>query len=116
VIVNMSGEKLPLAPGARVRDWPVRDPIGQQESIYKAVAEQIEGLVMRLIFGTAFFHVIIKKVISSGYGGIGRRAWFRSTFSQGSGGSSPLIRTKQVASFKTSSSGFTMLIFFRYTV
>jgi arsenate reductase (thioredoxin) len=49
VIVNMSGEKLPLAPGARVRDWPVRDPIGQQESIYKAVAEQIEGLVMRLI-------------------------------------------------------------------
>ena len=29
-------------------------------------------------------------------GGIGRRAWFRSTFSQGSGGSSPLIRTIQI--------------------
>ena len=28
-----------------------------------------------------------------GCGGIGRRAWFRSMFSQGSGGSSPLIRT-----------------------
>jgi len=49
VIINMSGEKLPLAPGARVRDWPVPDPIGQTEAVYKAVAEQIEGLVMRLI-------------------------------------------------------------------
>jgi arsenate reductase len=49
VIVNMSGEKLPLAPGASVRDWPVEDPIGQTEAVYKAVAEQIEGLVMRLI-------------------------------------------------------------------
>ena len=49
VIVNMSGQKLPLAAGANVRDWSVRDPIGQSEAIYKAVAEQIEGLVMRLI-------------------------------------------------------------------
>jgi arsenate reductase len=49
VIVNMSGEKLPLAPGSRVRDWPVEDPIGQSEAVYKTVAEQIEGLVMRLI-------------------------------------------------------------------
>jgi arsenate reductase len=49
VIINMSGEKLPLAPGARVRDWQVRDPIGETEPVYKAVAEQIEGLVMRLI-------------------------------------------------------------------
>jgi arsenate reductase (thioredoxin) len=49
VIVNMSGQKLPLAPGARVRDWLVRDPIGEQEPAYKAVAEQIEALVMRLI-------------------------------------------------------------------
>ena len=49
VIINMSGQKLPLAPGVVVRDWPVRDPIGLSEPIYKAVAEQIEGLVMRLI-------------------------------------------------------------------
>jgi arsenate reductase len=49
VIVNMSGQKLPVAPGARVRDWLVRDPIGQKDEVYKAVAEQIEGLVMRLI-------------------------------------------------------------------
>src|SRR6266571_8372748 len=32
-------------------------------------------------------------VASCGCGGIGRRAGFRSQFSQGSGGSSPLIRT-----------------------
>ena len=49
LIVNMSGQKLPVAPGAKIREWPVKDPIGQLESVYKAVAEQIEGLVMRLI-------------------------------------------------------------------
>ena len=49
VIVNMSGQKLPLAPGARVRDWPVADPIGQTPAVYETVAAQIEGLVMRLI-------------------------------------------------------------------
>jgi arsenate reductase len=49
VIINMSGQKLPVAPGVKVRDWPVRDPIGQTEEVYKNVAEQIEGLVMRLI-------------------------------------------------------------------
>jgi arsenate reductase len=49
VIVNMSGQKLPVAPGVRVRDWLVRDPIGQPGAVYKAVVEQIEGLVMRLI-------------------------------------------------------------------
>jgi protein-tyrosine-phosphatase len=49
VIVNMSGERLPLAPGAHVREWPVRDPIGEPESVYIAVAGQIEALVMRLI-------------------------------------------------------------------
>ena len=49
VIVNMSGQKLPVAPGAKVRDWLVKDPIGQSDAVYKAVVEQIEGLVMRLI-------------------------------------------------------------------
>lgn len=53
VIVNMSGvnlkeAKLPVT-AARVVDWPVPDPIGQKESVYQAVAGQIEGLVMRLI-------------------------------------------------------------------
>src|SRR5438105_13884794 len=37
---------------------------------------------------------------SCGCGGTGRRAWFRSMFSQGSGGSSPLIRTKTSSAAK----------------
>ena len=49
LIVNMSGQKLPVGASDTVRDWQVLDPIGQSESIYHAVAEQIEGLVMRLI-------------------------------------------------------------------
>lgn len=52
VIVNMSGQKLPLAPGApgaTVREWLVKDPIGQSDAVYKTVVEQIEALVMRLI-------------------------------------------------------------------
>jgi arsenate reductase len=49
VIINMSGQKLPVAPGIKVRDWLVLDPIGQTEAVYQGVAEQIEGLVMRLI-------------------------------------------------------------------
>jgi arsenate reductase len=48
-IINMSGQRIPDAPGARVREWLVRDPIGQKDPVYQAVAEQIEGLVMRLI-------------------------------------------------------------------
>jgi len=53
VIVNMSGFnmtriKLPGS-SARVVDWSVPDPIGQNESVYRTVAAQIEALVMRLI-------------------------------------------------------------------
>jgi len=50
VVVNLSGEPLPatFAP-ARVVEWRVRDPIGRSESVYRAVADQIEALVMRLI-------------------------------------------------------------------
>jgi arsenate reductase len=50
VVVNLSGERLPAAiAAARVIDWNVRDPIGENENVYRAVAAQIEGLVMRLI-------------------------------------------------------------------
>jgi arsenate reductase (thioredoxin) len=48
VVVNMSGERLQV-PGTRVIDWPVQDPIGQTEQVYRTVATQVEGLVMRLI-------------------------------------------------------------------
>jgi protein-tyrosine-phosphatase len=50
VVINLSGERLP--PGvsaARLVEWNVRDPIGESETVYRAVAAQIEGLVMRLI-------------------------------------------------------------------
>ncbi len=48
VLVNMSGARVSL-PGAQVFDWPVEDPIGKSETVYRAVASQIERLVMRMI-------------------------------------------------------------------
>lgn len=48
LVVNMSGIPVVL-PGARIVEWVVQDPIGQKESLYRAVASQLEGLVMRLI-------------------------------------------------------------------
>jgi arsenate reductase len=48
VVVNMSGRPMNL-PNAHIVTWPVRDPIGQPESVYRAVVQQIEGLVMGLI-------------------------------------------------------------------
>jgi arsenate reductase len=48
IVVNMSGAKVAM-PGARLVEWPVMDPIGLKEEVYRAVAERIEGLVMRLI-------------------------------------------------------------------
>jgi len=50
VVINLSGERLPPSlVSARVVEWNVRDPIGESEAVYRAVAAQIEGLVMRLI-------------------------------------------------------------------
>jgi len=48
MVVNMSGIPVVL-PGARILDWVVPDPIGQRDEVYRAVATQLEGLVMRLI-------------------------------------------------------------------
>jgi arsenate reductase (thioredoxin) len=48
ILVNMSGTRLSL-PGAQVFNWPVEDPIGKSETVYRTVASQIERLVMRLI-------------------------------------------------------------------
>jgi arsenate reductase len=52
IIVNISGHPLPSAPepnGAQIIEWNVVDPIGQKEEVYRAVATQLELLVMRLI-------------------------------------------------------------------
>lgn len=48
ILVNMSGTRVSL-PGAQVFNWPVEDPIGKAEPVYRTVASQIERLVMRLI-------------------------------------------------------------------
>ena len=48
IIVNMTGQPVNI-PAVRMLNWTVRDPIGQEESVYREVATQIEELVMRLI-------------------------------------------------------------------
>jgi arsenate reductase (thioredoxin) len=48
LVVNMSGIPVTL-PGAHMVEWKVPDPIGQKEYVYRAVADQLEGLVIRLI-------------------------------------------------------------------
>lgn len=48
LVINMSGIPVTL-PGAQIVNWTVPDPIGQKEFVYQAVADQLEGLVMRLI-------------------------------------------------------------------
>lgn len=49
IVVNMSGERLPFSLGPVTYEWQVRDPIGESEGVFQAVAAQIEDLVMRLI-------------------------------------------------------------------
>jgi arsenate reductase len=50
IVINMSGEPLPASfASTRLIEWNVHDPIGESETVYRAVAAQIEGLVMRLI-------------------------------------------------------------------
>jgi arsenate reductase (thioredoxin) len=49
LIVNMSGHPLPGKTEVRVETWPVRDPIGESEEVYREVRDQIEQRVMRLI-------------------------------------------------------------------
>lgn len=48
LIINMSGTPL-AAEGVPMVDWPVPDPIGKTEQVYRSVESRIEALVMRLI-------------------------------------------------------------------
>jgi arsenate reductase (thioredoxin) len=48
LIVNMSGFPLTVA-GARMVEWNVPDPIHEDDKFFRAVANQIETLTMRLI-------------------------------------------------------------------
>jgi arsenate reductase (thioredoxin) len=50
LVVNMSG--MPFPSPATTVTWTVKDPIGMTAETYRSVAQQIEGLVMRLILET----------------------------------------------------------------
>ena len=49
LIINMSGYDLPEPTVAAVRNWMVRDPIGQSEEVYRECRDHIERQVMQLI-------------------------------------------------------------------
>ena len=55
IVVNMSGATLRV-PCARLIEWPVPDPIGLKEEIYRQVAAQIETLTIRLILELRSVH------------------------------------------------------------
>ena len=49
MVVNMSGERFTPRNGTLVEDWPVMDPIGLSEDVFRQVANEIEQRVMRLV-------------------------------------------------------------------
>jgi protein-tyrosine-phosphatase len=49
LIINMSGYDLPEPVEAPVRNWIIRDPIGQSEEVYRDSRDSIERQVMQLI-------------------------------------------------------------------
>lgn len=49
LIINMSGYDLPEPVLAPVRNWIIRDPIGQSEEVYRETRDHIERQVMQLI-------------------------------------------------------------------
>jgi arsenate reductase len=49
MIINMSGFDLPEPVDAPVRNWMIRDPIGQSEDVYRDSRDSIERQVMQLI-------------------------------------------------------------------
>ncbi len=49
LVVNMSGYPLPPDDWEGVREWSIRDPIGQKEKVYREVRDEIENKVMGLI-------------------------------------------------------------------
>ena len=49
IVVNLSGRSLRGLPFSHPREWAVRDPIGEKESVHRAVRAEIERHVMNLI-------------------------------------------------------------------
>jgi arsenate reductase len=49
LIVNMSGETLPMDAGVPVEVWEIEDPFGRTEETFRKVRDEIEMRVMHLI-------------------------------------------------------------------
>lgn len=49
LIVNMTGMPIRSLPAERTRSWIVPDPVGQPDSVLRAVRDEIESLVMGLV-------------------------------------------------------------------
>jgi len=49
IIINMSGLAFPADAAPVIEIWKVRDPIGEDADIYRAVRDDIENRVMRLV-------------------------------------------------------------------
>lgn len=47
--VNLSGMPLRGLPAPQLREWKVKDPIGESESFHRACRDEIERLVMTLV-------------------------------------------------------------------
>jgi len=50
LVVNMSGVTLPDGVQPPVLEWKVRDPIGESDTVYAQVRDQVEALVTDLIW------------------------------------------------------------------
>jgi len=49
MVVNMSGVPLRGIPATRTREWRVKDPMGEKESVHAQVRDEIERYVMALV-------------------------------------------------------------------
>jgi protein-tyrosine-phosphatase len=49
LVINMAGYKLPGPPGKEVIEWQVKDPFRASSEAYRAVRDDLEHRVMRLI-------------------------------------------------------------------
>jgi protein-tyrosine-phosphatase len=49
LVINMAGYKLPGPPGKQVVEWQVKDPFQASAEAYRAVRDDLEHRVMRLI-------------------------------------------------------------------
>lgn len=49
LIVNITCRRLPFKISTPVEDWNVRDPIGEKESVFREVSNDLENRVMRLV-------------------------------------------------------------------